>query len=316
MGSLGCDGVLEMPVHLVSTAPTELTPALGRSALMWLSVARRPLRAHELWVAFQIENANDEGVAESLLTGSAHVNDKEAVSSLRKLLGGLICIRQDGTRAGALYVGLNQRRVWSHKDEVAVRKPGPSAVFSIAQAHGLVARVCMAICGSTTSPPAHLSEDAASSLVFYAWNHWRAHLSLSGITIHEQDTTGFANRMVQSVCADTLAVLLNLNDFAIGPIAFPAHCSRAICHSLVKEAQGVLEKPILLLAALIRQGHSFQNIRVVKEAFEELRDCGSTSAVSTERRNSMPASSQPRSTVDTLCLEGLLARLKPLLGGG
>src|SRR5512142_1270976 len=90
MASLNHGRLRAQLAALLAAHPGDADLLLVRSALMWLCVAARPLLAHELWIALRVEESLDLEHIERLLSEPGYVDDRAAVASLRKLLGGLV----------------------------------------------------------------------------------------------------------------------------------------------------------------------------------------------------------------------------------
>ncbi|KAK4154819.1 hypothetical protein C8A00DRAFT_32414 [Chaetomidium leptoderma] len=290
---------------LIGTYPAS-DLSLVRSALMWLSVAQRPLRAHELWLALQIRELEEVEHIECLLAETVAVDDQEAVSSLQYLLGSLISVRPDTNRTNRVYITLNNPQLSSPSIQGKV----PALDFSTAQAHIFVGRVCMAICGVTTSQLAHVHEGStSSSLISYAWRYWDTHLSLSGSGLDEQDVTSVADRMIHAVCTDTLVFLLALNKLFTGPITFLGIYDRARCTALVMDAQAAVQNSIRLLSWLVGGGNHCSGLATARRMVEaSINVEGSAVPLLQSSGGALRGSKQQSKG------QGLLERVQPMLG--
>lgn len=237
------------------TTVSDRIPA--RHVLVWLSVCRRPLRASELWLALQLGDCEDCERIRRLLTESTRVSDHEAASSLRDLLGGLITLTEDTLDRRKVHVALCNDELGfylTHFGGIAPRlDPVLSLTFSIAQAHVVVAKACMAICSVTTLDLAYIHHDTGvASLILYAWSNWNVHLRLSGCSPADDDIAVLVDFMLYRVSSDTLVLLLSLSDFITGPLTFPSTMNRLGCIADILRVQGALEQPMLLLPAVVR----------------------------------------------------------------
>ncbi|GAB1318262.1 hypothetical protein MFIFM68171_08472 [Madurella fahalii] len=310
---------LEELAHLVRSHPIESDLLLARSALMWLSVAQRPLRAHELWIALQIEESKDTEHLERLLSESAYVDEQKAVASLRSLLGGLISTKPDANDSNRVHITVcdpELRTFLSHMGGPGIPEPIMSLAFSTAQAHILVASVCMVICSLTTLHLAHVHDDTiASSLVLYAWAHWNTHLSLSGYTLDNDNAAGLADPMIYAVCTDVLVFLLALNDFVTGPVAFSVIHDRARCTALVKEVQLALAKHLgqmHLVGALVEQSDYCKIMQTARKIFEASGKASGTSGPMPGNPSTALTAAPAKSKVETLQVDRLLNRTRHL----
>ncbi|KAK1772883.1 hypothetical protein QBC33DRAFT_584355 [Phialemonium atrogriseum] len=259
--------------HLLQTHPVNADQSLARSALMWLSVARRPLRAHELWIALQIEGSRGSEHMERLLSEKAYVDEQEAASSLRHLLGGLIKMTKDASDPNKINVALcdaELRTYLGHIDDATAEGDSVrSLAFSTPQAHIFLASVCMAICSVSTLHLAHAHDDTrVSSLVLYSWSYWNAHFSLSGYTLANENAANVANSMVFGVSKDVLVLLLSLNDFITGPLTFRSDTNRLECAASIQRAQRAIEQPMVLLSAIVRQEGYAATLQGARQIFE------------------------------------------------
>lgn len=318
MASLDHGRFLEELAHLARSHPTEPELLLARSALMWMFVSQRPLRAHELWIALQIGESKDIEHLERLLSESAYAEEQKAVSLLQSLLGGLISTKADTKNPNRVYVTLcdpDLRTFLSHMDGLDIPEPVMCLAFSTAQAHILAASVCMVICSLTTLHLAHVHDDTiASSLVLYAWTHWNVHLSLSGYTLGEDSVAGLADPMIYAVCVDVLVFLLALNDFVTGPVAFPATHDRARCIALVKEVQLTLAKDlgqIQLVEALVEQSTYCKIMQTARTIFEASGKTGGLPKPTAITASATSANSK----VEALQIDRLLRRTWHLFDG-
>ncbi|KAK3317409.1 hypothetical protein B0T19DRAFT_469064 [Cercophora scortea] len=325
--------------RLVQAHPGEAYLFIARSALMWLSIAERPLRAHELWIALQVEESKDVEHIERLLTDSAYVDEAKAVSSLRDMLGSLVSFSSspdDAARnpnpAGHVYVSLcdpELRTFLNYLGDLDVPEQLLTLAFSTSQAHIFAASVCMVICSVSTLHLANVhDETVASSLTLYAWSHWGSHLALSGVSLANANAAGLADSMIFGVCTDVLVLLLSLNDFVTGPITFPATEDRTRCAALVREVQEALERPLFLLAIAVQHeaySQILQGARQIFEASKYSSGPSTTPAAAAESTTSsvfvpgLGVSSKTASTtskVTTLHIDNLLTSTQPLLGEG
>ncbi|KAK4041219.1 hypothetical protein C8A01DRAFT_15000 [Parachaetomium inaequale] len=265
--------------------------ALARSAAMWLSVARQPLRAHELWIAVRMgeeeAGGEDRGVEYRDLEEVGCLDDvggdREAGALLRRLVGGLVLTEKDVDGREVVYVALGDVgrdtmcRVNGQGGE-GTETDKPSVDFSASQAHLFVARACMRICSLTASRLGYAQDGGvvAPGLVSYAWAHWGTHLGLSGYCRlgDGDDTASMVESMVYSVCTDALVLLLTLNDVVTAPVTFEVGHGRTRCSALVKEAQAVLEGPVFLLSRLVQQGKYSAAMKSATGTLEHYRnDC-------------------------------------------
>ena len=185
----------------------EAEQSLARSALMWLHVAQRPLCAHELWMALQIEASQDIERIERLVTESGHVKGQSAVASLQALIGDLVTIRPGNADGSEMHVSCCDHGVFSilnHiQDEAQAGQHTSRLSFATPEAHLLASDVCMKICSATTLRLAHVHDNSTdSSLIIYAWNYWSTHLSSSGFQLSNQDVASRFNEMATRVCTD------------------------------------------------------------------------------------------------------------------
>ncbi|KXX82453.1 hypothetical protein MMYC01_201657 [Madurella mycetomatis] len=304
--------------HLARSHPTESELLLVRSALMWMSVSQRPLRAHELWIALQIGESKDIEHLERLLSESAYADERKAVSLLQNLLGGLISTNPGSKNPNRVYVTLCDPDLCTflnRMDEPDIPEPIMCLAFSTAQAHILAASICMVICSLTTLRLAHVHDDTiASSLVLYAWTHWNAHLSLSGYTLGDDSVAGLAEPMIYAVCTDLLVFLLALNDFVTGPIAFPATNDRARCIALIKEVHLALAKDlgqIQLVEALVERRKYCKTMQTARTIFEASSKTGGLPETTATTASATSANSK----VETLPIDRLLKRTWHLFDG-
>lgn len=325
MASLNHGRFLEELVRLVNSHVAQSDLLLARSALMWLSVAQRPLRAHELWIALQVEESRDTEHLERLLSESAYVDERKAAKSLLGLLGGLISLHEDGRSANKIHVALCDPELRTFLNHMGQMGGGiPERVrclaFSTAQAHILVASVSMVICSLTTLHLAHVHDETiASSLVLYAWAHWNTHLSLSGYTFDNENAAGLADPMMYAVCTDVLVFLLALGDFVTGPVAFSTLHDRTRCTALVKEVQTALARQmglVQLAGALVQQGEYCKTLQAARAIFEASGKGGAPSGTVLETPAAALAASQTTSKVETLQVDRLLKHTRHLFDAG
>ncbi|KAK3689184.1 hypothetical protein B0T22DRAFT_513361 [Podospora appendiculata] len=319
--------------RLVQSHPGEAYLFVARSALMWLAIAERPLRAHELWIALQVEESKDVEHIERLLTESGYVDEAKAVSSLRDMLGSLVSFTPDARNPGHVYVALcdpDLRTFLNYLGDLDVPEQLLTLAFSTSQAHIFAASVCMVICSVSTLHLAHVHDETiASSLALYAWSHWGSHLALSGCSLANANAAGLADSMIYGVCTDVLVLLLSLNDFITGPITLPASEDRTRCAALVKEVQDALERPLFLLAVVVQHeaySQILQGARQIFEASKHSSGRASTPPAAAETAASsvfVPgfgvSSSKAASTtskVTTLHIDNLLHSTQSLLGEG
>jgi hypothetical protein len=221
---------------------------------MWLSVVQRPLLPYELWVVMMIEShpgvENIDGI-ENLLTDLVWIDDHTAASSLRELFGNLITFTK---RSHRYYVSLSDselRTYFEHlgngAEEEGLREPA----FSTSEAHAKVASTCMAICAATTLYLVHAHDGTTdSTLTLYAWRHWHRHLTLSRLSLNDQEPTDLFEEMIYRVSTDLLLFLVSLNDILVGPITLPVTAGPLGCASQVYQAQKALERPLRVLSAI------------------------------------------------------------------
>ncbi|KAK4166967.1 hypothetical protein QBC43DRAFT_312711 [Cladorrhinum sp. PSN259] len=231
------------------------------TALVWLSVAQRPFRARELWLAIQICSPQSTHSVEQLLVQGQHLDEQDALSSLQALLPEAITFRHDTSNPNVIYVEFSDRY---HQEN-----PNPNTTTAIAQAHAYVATVSMTICHFTVMNLARIHEDtAASSLTLYAWTHWSTHFRISGQTLKDEVWSNVFEAMVRQTCSDALVFLLALNDFVTEPITLSVIQDQARCNALVKEAQEALETPIFLLSSLMKTEEVAKKLQGSREIFE------------------------------------------------
>jgi hypothetical protein len=271
MSSLGHDAeLLDDLLQLHQTSPSNDDLLAARSALMWLCVARKPLRAHELWIALQIEESQDVEQVERLVTQREHVDEERAATSLKQLLGSLITTREEGDDEGReIYISFCKAEMPNFL--VNRREDIPSILaFTLEQGHILAASVCMITCSAAGIHLAHIhDESTASSLVLYAWTYWSTHFQLSGFALGNANAATLFDSMVYCVCVDALVFLIMLRDFVTGPITFPGRCTRLPAVASVLRAQRSLERPLGLLAGMLRRrdyAERFQRAREVIDA--------------------------------------------------
>jgi hypothetical protein len=288
MASGGNDRFLLGLVHLLQNHPDEDDVFQARSALMWLCVAQRPLRAHELSVALQIERSQDVQHIERLLTEPAYADEEKAAKSLQGLLGDLIALKPDSKDASKIFVQLRDpelRTFLQYLPDLVTNAPEPILSFACppAQAHIFVASVCMTICSVSALHLAHVHDkDNAAALMLYAWTHWNTHLSLSQFTLDNASAAGLFDQMAFYVCTDILVFLLSLNEFVTGPIVVPSTEDRASCVALVKQAQMALERPIVILSALVQHEGYSQTLHTARLAFQTASPTSPTVASAAE----------------------------------
>ncbi|KAK3348875.1 hypothetical protein B0T25DRAFT_459893 [Lasiosphaeria hispida] len=296
--------------HLATAHPTDAERRLARSALMWLSIAQRPLRAHELWVALQVEEFKEIEHIGRLLTDPSYADEAKAVSALQPLLGTFITAAPDPT-SQAIYISLANPSMHISLDHLESTTPPPrilSLAFSTPQAHILAASICMAICSVTALHLAHVHDaTTASGLVLYAWTHWRSHLSLSGYALDNANAAGLANSMILGVCVDVLVFLLALNDFVTGPVTFEVGEGRTRSAALVRAVQEGLERPVFLLAGVVQGQEYARTMHGAREIFEGSKFYGGG-------KGSGALLVAAKSKVETLGIDGLLAGTSPLFG--
>ncbi|KAK0724377.1 hypothetical protein B0H67DRAFT_480443 [Lasiosphaeris hirsuta] len=312
MASLSQSRLQEELVRLVTTHPTDAELRPARSALMWLSVAQRPLRAHELWVALQVEESKDMEHIERLLTHPSYADEAKAASALQSLLGTLITATPDPS-SSAVFISLRDPSLSTFLNHIESANPNPPArilqlAFSTSQAHIFAASICMAICAATPLHLAHVHSPAtAGGLVLYGWAHWRAHLALSGYGLDNANAAGLANSMIFGVCADVLVFLLALNDFVTGPVTFAAGQGRTRAAALVRAVQEALERPIFVLAGVVQGQEYARTMQGARDIFEGSKFSGGG------KGSGVPLVAAG-SKVETLRIDGLLADTLPLFG--
>ncbi|KAK3934706.1 hypothetical protein QBC46DRAFT_426028 [Diplogelasinospora grovesii] len=323
MASLNHARFLSELDRLVKSHPSEADLFLARSALMWLSVAQRPLRAHELWIALQVEESKDVEHIERLLTEPSYADEQKAVSSLQNLLGGLMSLTVDPIYPSRVCVTLCDPELLTflnYLGELNVPETMLSLAFSTAQAHIVAASVCMVVCSVT---PLHLShvhdQNTASGLVLYAWAHWSTHFSLSGFSLANGNAAGLADSMIYSVSTDILVLLLSLNDFVTGPITFSAMEDRTRCTAMIKRTQEALARPIALLSAVIQyEGYSrtLQGARQIFEAskYSNAPNATKTNNNSTDTGSAIVPAGPATSKVQILRIDRLLGNTQSLFG--
>ena len=271
---------------LPAAHPSTADLLLIRSALMWLCAAARPLRAHELRIALRVEPTTDPAHVARLLSDPArNDDDAAAVAALQPLLGDLVVFAAaeqetrppagDPPRAaavvtvaladpelGAVLAGLaatTARSASSGGDDdddadAALR----ALAFTLAQAHTVVAGVCISVCTASPPPPpqhAHDGATASAGLVRYAWRHWGAHLARSSASpLSDRDAARWFDALAGRVCADALAVLLAVGEVVAGPVTLPAAAGvdRVGAGLAVLRAQRALEGSVVVVAALLR----------------------------------------------------------------
>jgi len=265
MASLGHSHLRAELGRVLAAHPDDADLFLVRAGLMWLCAAARPLRAHELWIALQVEESMDTEHIERLLCDPAHTDEARSAAALSTLLGGLVVTREVPGDGGGVLVALADAELRTVLTRL--RRDDPDGLgllaFSTAQAHVVAASVCMVICSVSTLQLAHLRDDdddddderrSASSLVLYAWAFWSRHLARSGYRLSNENAGRLFDSMVFRVCADVLVFLLELNDFITGPITLPSSkYDRLACVELVQHAQRALDAPTALLSVLVRQ---------------------------------------------------------------
>jgi len=215
-----------------------------RSALMWLSAAQRPLRAHELWIALQVEESQDTRHIERLLTSPEHINDTLAFSCLRHLLGNLITTTtQNGRSSGSsiIYVTPNPPSLCS---VIQQGTSHPLLSFDMSQAHVLVTTVSLAIISVTTlflsfsvsesetgpdsdsdSNPETGSEpkpkpesqtgNGSDTLTLYAWTYWPHHLFHSHLSLSNSNSGSNSDTFASATPASAAATLLDSSIFRV-----------------------------------------------------------------------------------------------------
>ena len=273
MASLGHEHFRDELRSLIERHEKPQDRNLARSALMWLSVAQRPLRSHDLWIALQVGESKDLEHIERLVTEPGYVDAGKAASSLQDLLGGLVSLRTDPGDSGKTYVSLSDpelRTFLAHLgDDASVPGDWLSIAFSSAEAHIIAATISMIICSATTLRLAHVHDKTfASGLILYAWEHWHTHLALSRVSLDNENGASLTDAMVFSVCTDILVFLLSISDFVTGPITFPSTGNKTEACALVKQAQDLLERPIILLSAVVRQRGYSQTLQGARQIYE------------------------------------------------
>ena len=268
--------------RLLRRSQSDADRFLARSALMWLSVARRPLRADELHIALRVTESRDIERTQQLLTEPATCAEDHA-STLSALLGGLVTLAKDPLDASKIYVSLSDpelRTYLSHLSEIFPdNDPVLSFSFSSPEAHMVVARACMDMCSVTALQLAYAHDDKrVSSLMLYSWSNWNTHLYLSGCSFGDDDTARLADSMIFGVLVDILVLLISLNDFITGPLAFPSTMSRIACVSDIRQVQMALEQPMLLLSALVSKEGYAATLQGARRIFEGSKYSSHTSA--------------------------------------
>src|SRR4051812_6544694 len=92
------------------------------AALIWLSVAQSPLRAHELWMATQFKRTDcSTWFIEQLNAQDQQIDDRAAFASLQEVLGDMIKERQDAASPDIIYVAFSnpdlRRRIYKSETE-------------------------------------------------------------------------------------------------------------------------------------------------------------------------------------------------------
>ncbi|KAK5662424.1 hypothetical protein OQA88_8335 [Cercophora sp. LCS_1] len=250
--------------HLTAAYPDPEELSLVRSALMWLSVTRRPLRAHELLVALRIEDSKDATLIERLLTDGRNTDDGKAATYLEGVLGHVVATTRVGD--GEIRVALRDARMRGYLTELDHGR----LAFSTAEAHLVVTGVCMVVCSVSGLHLAQVHDgERVSGLVLYAWSHWAGHLHLSGCTLGNDAAADLTDSMVFRVSVDLLVFLGALNYVVTGPITFPAELDRASCVGAVRHAQDALQGPMTLLTAIVSHGAKYsQNLQACRRMLE------------------------------------------------
>lgn len=232
----------------------DLEQSLARSALIWLCIAQRPLRAHELWIAMQLEPLQDAKLIEQLVSGSQSLDDKQAAANLKDLLGDAVTTQPEDSNESKILVACADQGLFTMRghlhDQNGVH---PRLSFSSSEAHLVSANACMTLCSATTLHLANVHEESiVSPLVMYAWTYWRTHLSLSGHQLSDQAVAECFNTMVHRVCIDASVFLLGLNAFFTSPIGLSATENHRDCFASILEVQTALECLNIALADLVQ----------------------------------------------------------------
>ena len=252
---------------------------LVQSALMWLLVSQRPLRAHELWIALRIQELKDpEDIVRLCAEGrSTHTDEREAASFLQSLLGEVITLAEDPSSRDGIRVAFRSSEAHASISgvfETTARDSELSSLsFTVSEAHKVLAGVCMSVCSATTLYMGYPRKDnEASSLMLYSWSHWSTHLALSGCSVGDTGVLRTVDSMIYSICADTLALLVSLSDFITSPISFPSAMDWMESAEKVQQVQVSLENPLLLLATVVRGDQYPQSRQDAHPASELFRD--------------------------------------------
>ncbi|KAH8885336.1 hypothetical protein GQ53DRAFT_696245 [Thozetella sp. PMI_491] len=297
---------------------------------MWLSVAQRPLRAHEVWVALQVADSRDMEHIERLLTDPAYADDQKAAASLENLLHRLVALTPDVEDPRRVVAALCDAELQTFLHHLGAEDGSDmlrSLAFSSAQAHAMAASVAMVICSVTALRLAHVHDrNSASGLVLYAWNHWSAHLAVSGISLAHESAAGLVESMIYGVCIDILAFLLSLNDFITGPIDFPATDNRPEWAVRVKHIQDILERPLVLLSSVTKYEGYASSLQSARQTFDAWKYSGGPSpAPGKTESGSVPFLENTgllvplraaESKVETLRIDKVLRDAEPALGRG
>ncbi|KAK4462655.1 hypothetical protein QBC42DRAFT_200766 [Cladorrhinum samala] len=243
------------------------------AALVWLSAAQSPLRAHELWMATQFQiSGSSEWMMEQLGIQDQHMDDRAAFSALQELLGDLISEHQDGTDPRIIYVEFadpDMRHRVCKPEGGDTQDQTQLLSISVAKSHYLVTVILMGICSATPIHLARIHRDTATTyLILYAWAHWATHFKLSGETLKNETLGPIADYIIKTTCMDVLAFLLALNDFLTGPITLSVIQDQTRCVALVREAQEALEGPAELLSALYNTTEYAKSLEASREIFE------------------------------------------------
>ena len=294
MASLGHEHFRDEFRSLIERHEKPEDRSLARSALMWLSVTQRPLRSHELWIALQVGESKDLEHIERLLTEPGYVDERKAASSLQELVGGLVSLRTDPGDSGKIYASLSDpelRTFLGHLgDDASVPDDWLSVAFSSSQAHIIAATVSMVICSATTLRLAHVHDKTiASGLILYAWEHWHTHLSLSRMSLDNESGAFLTDTMVFGVCTDVLVFLLSISDFVTGPVTFPSTGNKTEAWALVKQAQDLLERPIILLSAVVRHRGYSQTLQGARQIYESSKYLSNASRLRPAREGASAA---------------------------
>lgn len=213
----GLTGVYEKIFTRLSHSTEDIKRRI-RTALQILTVTAVPITTLDLHTALRISETMGKATKERIRW--SETTAANASRELKLLLDSLVEI--DPHQVAKLVHSslrktllLQQEASWDDESHTGTRL---WYQFTAAEAHLLLAQICVVVISETTLSQAHAFLPHQRPLVQHAWNYWAYHLRTSGFTLANKQSRVVFDRMLRHVHQHTLSFLQALGNFTTNPL--------------------------------------------------------------------------------------------------